>query len=324
MRAVYATGPNRDDPLSTIVVGDRPEPHVPDGWARVAVKAASINQHDLWTARGVGVRPEEFPMILGCDGAGVTDDGRSVVIYPVIGDPSAPDARGDETLDPARRLFTEGGHQGCMAQYVAVPARNLVPLPDHLSFDQAAVLGTTYLTAYRMLVTRGRVRPGETVLVQGATGGVATALIELAVAMGVRVWATARTEAGRERAAQLGAALAVETGARLPDRVDAVFESVGEATWDHSMKSVKPGGTIVCCGATSGAAPSADLQRLFFRQISVVGSTMGTLTEFQRLLRFVAAAGIQPRIDGRFPLEHAPEALAAVYRGGAGKLVILP
>lgn len=322
MRALYATGPNPDDPLSMAAVGERPEPDVPTGWVRVAVRAASINRHDLWTLAGVGIRAEEFPMILGCDGAGVLDDGREVVIYPVIGDPGAAGAGGDETLDPARRLLTEGGHQGCMTQFVAVPARNVVPKPAALTFEQAATLGTTYLTAYRMLFTRGRLAPGATILVQGATGGVATALIQLGAAAGMRVWVCARTAAGRERAERLGAAAVFESGARLPERADAVFESVGAATWAHSMRAVRPGGTIVCCGATTGAQPPADLQRLFFLQIAVVGSTMGTLDELRRLIAFCDAAGVQPVVDATYPLEDGVAALAAVEGGAAGKVVL--
>lgn len=322
MRAIYATAPHPDDPLAAIEVGDRPEPDVPEGWLRVAVAAASINRHDLWTARGVGIRPEEFPMILGCDGAGTTDDGREVVIYPVIGDPSAPGSGGDETLDPGRRLLTEGGHQGTMTRYVVVPERNVLPKPSSMSFPQAATLGTTYLTAYRMIFTRARLAPGATMLVQGATGGVATALIQLGAVAGMRVWATARTDAGRERARRLGAETAVETGARLPDRVDAVFDTVGEATWPHSLRAVRPGGTVVCSGATTGAAPSAELQRLFFLQISVIGSTMGTLDEMRALLSFCAAADIEPVVDATYPLADGLAALAAVEAGGAGKVVI--
>jgi len=322
MRALYATGPNPDDPLSMAVVGERPEPSVPEGWVRVAVRAASVNRHDLWTLAGVGIRAEEFPMILGCDGAGVLDDGSEVVVHPVIGDPAAAGAAGDETLDPGRRLLTEGGHQGCMTQFVAVPARNVVAKPAGLSFEQAATLGTTYLTAYRMLFTRARLVPGSTVLVQGATGGVSTALIQLGAAAGMRVWACARTAAGRQRAELLGAARVFGTGARLPERVDAVFESVGAATWAHSMKSVRPGGTVVCCGATTGAAPSADLQRLFFLQISVVGSTMGTLEELTRLIAFCETAGVRPLVDATFPLGDGVAALAAVQAGSAGKVVI--
>ena len=318
MLAVYATSPNPDAPLDSVAVGERPEPEIPDGWSRLRVRAGSLNRHDLWTLRGVGIKPDQFPMILGCDGAGVTDDGRDVVIYPIIGDPTF---SGDETTDPSRTLLTEK-HQGTFAEFVAVPTRNLVPLPDSLSHAAAATLGTTYLTAYRMLATRSGLPAGSTVLVQGASGGVSTALIQLARAAGMRVWVTSRSEAGRARAADLGAHRVFEQGARLPERVDGVFESVGKATWSHSMRAVRPGGVSVCCGATSGADPSADLQRLFFLQISVIGSTMGTLDEFRRLIAFCDAAGIEPVVDRTFPLAEGREALALLENGTPGKLVL--
>ena len=320
MLAAYASEPHPDHPLEGARVGERPEPEQREGWQRVQVRAASLNRHDLWTLRGVGIKPEQFPMILGCDGAGVTDDGASVVIYPIIGTPGF---SGDETMDPGRTLLTEK-HQGTFAQYVTVPGRNLLPLPESLSFEQAAALGTTYLTAYRMLVTRSGLPAGSTILVQGASGGVSTALIQLGRAAGMRVWATSRSEAGRSRAAELGAHQVFEQGARLPERVDGVFESIGKSTWSHSMRAVRPGGVIVCCGATAGADPSADLQRLFFLQISVIGSTMGTLDEFRRLIAFCDATGVRPVVDRSFPLDGAREALELLENGTPGKLVLTP
>jgi NADPH:quinone reductase-like Zn-dependent oxidoreductase len=319
MRALYAARSDAENPLDAVTFGDRPEPAAPPGWVRVTVRAASVNRHDLWTLRGVGIRAEEFPMILGCDAAGTLPDGTEVVVYPVIADPGM---AGDETLDPKRRLLTEGGIQGTMAEYVVVPARNVVPKPAGMSFQQAATLGTSYLTAYRMLFTRSGLSPGGTMLVQGSTGGVATALIQLGTAAGMRVWATARTEEGRDRADRLGAAASFGPGSRLPERVDAVFESVGEATWAHSMRAVRPGGTVVCCGATSGPNPPADLQRLFFLQISVVGSTMGTLDELRRLIAFCDTAGIRPVVDADYPLTEGAEALAALELGSPGKVVV--
>jgi NADPH:quinone reductase-like Zn-dependent oxidoreductase len=318
MRAVYASAPSATAPLDSIVVGDRPEPSEQPGWVRVAVRAASLNRHDLWTLRGVGIKPDQFPMILGCDGSGTLDDGSSVVIYPIIGDR---DFAGDETLDPHRTLLTER-EPGTFAEYVSIPARNAVPMPASMSFEQAATLGTSYLTAYRMICTRSGLPPGSTILVQGATGGVSTALIQVGVAAGMRVWATARTDEGRERAERLGAAAAFEAGSRLPERVDGVFESVGKATWAHSMRAVRPGGVVVCCGATTGPDPSADLQRLFFLQISVVGSTMGTLEELRRLIALCDTAGIVPVVDRGFPLAEGREALAALENGSPGKIVL--
>lgn len=317
MRAAYATHPNADDPLEALQVGDRPEPTEEDGWVRVKVAAASLNRHDLWTLRGVGIKPEAFPMTLGCDGAGTAPDGSDVVIYPIV----SPSTNGDETLDPGRTLLTEE-HQGTFAEYVSVPARNVVPRPSSMTAVQAATLGCSYLTAYRMLFSRSGLRPGDTMLVQGGTGGVSTALIQLGRAAGLRVWVTSRTEQGRDRAERLGASATFAAGARLPERVDGVFESVGAATWPHSMKSVRPGGVLVCCGATTGAAPSADLQRLFFLQISVIGSTMGTLAEFKSLIAFCDTAGIVPVVDVVHPLEDAREALSQLENGSPGKVVL--
>lgn len=303
--------------MTAVAVGDRPEPTLSEGWIRVRVAAASLNRHDLWTLRGVGIKPGQFPMILGCDGAGTLDDGTDVVIYPVI----AAQTPGDETLDPGRTLLTEK-HQGTMAEFVSVPARNVLVRPASMSAEQAATLGCTYLTAYRMIFVRSGLRPGDTMLVQGATGGVSTALIQLGRAAGMRVWATSRTEAGRSRAETLGAQAVFASGARLPDRVDGVFESVGAATWAHSMKSVRPGGVVVCCGATSGPAPSADLQRLFFLQISVIGSTMGTLAEMESLITFCEVAGVVPIVDATYPLADAAAALASFENGMPGKIVV--
>src|SRR5689334_15048440 len=230
MFAVYAESFDSDDPLSGLVVGERPDPEVPDGWTTVTVKAASLNHHDLWSLRGVGLKQEQLPMILGCDAAGLDEDGNEVVVHAVVSDPSW---RGDETFDPKRSLLSER-YQGALAAKVAVPRGNVVPKPASLSFEEAACLPTAWLTAYRMLFTQGGLKAGDTVLVQGAGGGVATALITLARAAGLKVFATSRDEAKRARALEIGAHEAVESGARLPAKVDAVMETVGKATWSHS------------------------------------------------------------------------------------------
>lgn len=318
MFAVYAAEPNADAPLDSLTVGERPDPEVPEGWVKVKVTAASLNMHDLWTLRGVGIKPEQFPMILGCDGAGTLEDGTEVVLHSIIGDPTW---SGDETLDPKRTLLTEK-HQGAMADFIVVPARNAVPKPEGITPSQAAVMGTAWLTAYRMLFTKSGLQPGQTMLVQGASGGVSTALVQLGRAAGMTVWVTGRTEEKRNLAEKLGAHAVFESGARLPGKVDAVFESVGEATWKHSMRALRPGGVIVCCGSTSGPNPGADLQRLFFLQLSVIGSTMGTRQELADLLSFVANAGINPEIGLELPLEQAEEGFRAMLDGDtAGKIV---
>jgi NADPH:quinone reductase-like Zn-dependent oxidoreductase len=320
MRAVYAESIDPDDPLAGLVVGERPEPTPPTGWTRVAVRAASLNHHDLWTLRGVGIKADQLPMILGCDAAGIDEStGAEVVVHAVI---NAPGWSGDETLDPRRSLLSEK-HQGSLAEYVIVPEHNVVPKPAELSFAEAACLPTAWLTAYRMLFVHSGLRPGQTVLVQGATGGVASACIVMARAAGLRVYATARSEAKRATALELGAHEAFESGARLPERVDAVMETIGEATWAHSMKSLKPGGRIVVSGATSGPNPSADLARVFFLQLQVVGSTMGTKAELADLMAFLRTTGLRPRIDRVLPLDAAADGLAAMAAGDlVGKIVL--
>jgi NADPH:quinone reductase-like Zn-dependent oxidoreductase len=318
MFAVYATEPKPDDPLSALVVGERPAPEVPDGWVEVSVRAASLNGHDLWTLRGVGIKSDKFPMILGCDGAGVLADGTEVVLHSVISDP---EYRGDETLDPKRSLLTEV-YQGSFAEKVVVPARNVLPKPAGLSFAEGACMGTAWLTAYRMLFVKSQLRPGQTMLIQGASGGVSTALIQLGRAAGFTVWVTGRTEEKRALALDLGAHAVFESGARLPERVDGVFETVGKATWSHSMKSLKPGGVIVVSGSTSGPEAVTDLQRLFFLQMRVVGSTMGTRDELAGLLKFCDTKGIHPKIGTELPLERAEEGFRAMLAGDtAGKIV---
>ncbi|MQY03382.1 zinc-binding dehydrogenase [Actinomadura macrotermitis] len=319
MFAVTASRFDKDNPLDGLELGERPEPVVPDGWTTVTVKAAALNHHDLWSLKGVGLGEDRLPMILGCDAAGVDEDGNEVIVHAVIGDPAR--GGGDETLDPKRSLLSEV-HPGTFAEKVAVPRRNLVPKPAELSFEEAACLPTAWLTAYRMLFDKAGLQPGGTVLVQGAGGGVATAAIALAAAAGFRVYATSRDEAKRERAAGLGADGVFEPGARLPERVDAVIETVGEATWSHSLKSLRPGGRIVVAGATSGQVPPAELNRVFFLQLSVAGSTMGTRDQLERLARFLVKTGVRPHIDRVLPLAQAREGFAAMAGGDLfGKVV---
>lgn len=318
MRAVFASEVDREDPLRGLNVGERPEPDAPAGWTVVSVTAASLNHHDLWSLRGVGLSPERLPMILGCDAAGIDADGNEVIVHSVIPDDSW---HGDETFDPKRSLLSER-HPGTFAQNVAVPRGNLIPKPAELSFEQAACLPTAWLTAYRMLFTRGQVVPGMTILVQGASGGVATALTVLASAAGIRVWVTGRSEDKRSQAVQLGADQAFEPGGRLPERVDAVMETVGEATWRHSVRALKPGGKLVISGATSGDAPPAELTRVFFLQLSVIGSTMGTRDELERLARFCVDKDVRPAIDRTLALADAREGFEAMLAGDtAGKIV---
>src|SRR6187455_3426890 len=322
MFAVYAQTFSFDDPLSGLVVGERPAPEAPDGWATVTVKAASLNHHDLWSLRGVGLREESLPMILGCDAAGVDEDGNEVVVHGVIGDPRW---TGDEADDPGRSLLSER-HQGTFADQVVVPRRNLVPKPAALSFEEAACLPTAWLTAYRMLFSQSGVRPGDTVLIQGAGGGVSTALIALARQAGIRVWVTSRDEARGARAVSLGAHQAFPAGGRLPERVDAVMDSVGAATWSHSINVLRPGGTLVICGATSGDnPPKAELTKIYFKPLRVIGSVMGTRDELISLTQMLMTTGVRPHIDRVLPLTDAAAGFAAMIAGDHfGKIIFEP
>ena len=182
MYAATAARIDRDDPLRGLEIGERPDPQVPEGWTTVRLRAAALNHHDLWSLRGVGLGEDQLPMVLGCDGAGISADGEHVVVHAVVGDPAA--GNGDETLDPRRSLLSEK-YDGTLAEIVAVPRRNVVPKPASLSWEEAACLPTAYLTAYRMLFTRsGLPASGGKVLIQGAGGGVATAALLLAKAAG--------------------------------------------------------------------------------------------------------------------------------------------
>jgi NADPH:quinone reductase-like Zn-dependent oxidoreductase len=319
MLAAYAVSQSADDPLSGLEVAERPDPQERDGWVVVDLKACALNHHDVWSLRGVGLAAERLPMVLGCDGAGVDPDGNEVLLHAVI---PSDGWQGDETLDPRRTLLSEL-HDGTLATKVAVPRANLVPKPSELSWEQAACLPTAWLTAYRMLFTNSGVQPGGSVLVQGAAGGVATAIVQLGAAAGIRVWVTSRDESKGARAVSLGADRAFASGERLPERVDAVMETVGAATWSHSVNALRPGGTIVISGATSGDAPAkAELTKIFFKQLRVVGSTMGTRQELQKLANFVVAQGIEPLIDSVLPLADARQGFARMVEGHVeGKVV---
>ncbi|MEX0835263.1 MAG: zinc-binding dehydrogenase [Nitriliruptor sp.] len=318
MFSITASHPSPDDPLAALVLGDHPDPSPPPGWEVVEVRAAGLNHHDVWTLRGVGIDPDRMPIVLGCDAAGVTADGREVVVHAVVADPDG----SDETLADDFSILSER-YDGTFAERVAVPSRNLIDKPASLSFAEAACLPVAYLTAYRMLFTRGDLRPGERILIQGAGGGVSTALLLLARAAGLHVTVTSRDEDKLARAEELGAHLAVASGERLPHKVDAVMESVGEATWKHSLRALRAGGRIVVVGATSGMNPPADLARVFYRQLEVVGSTMGTKQELERLISMLDATGVRPLIDDEYALADARDAFARMVDGDVfGKLVL--
>jgi NADPH:quinone reductase-like Zn-dependent oxidoreductase len=313
MIAVYATRPNPDDPLASLVVGERPEPEVPDGWVRVKISHASLNRHDLFTLRGITAQPDPipFPMILGNDGAGTLEDGTPVVIYPVMG---SDDWRDDETLDPRWHIFSERV-SGTFADYVVVPSRNAILLPKGLSALHASVLGTAWLTAYRALFSKSNLKPGETLLVQGTSGGMSTALIQLGRAAGFEVWASSRSANGRELAERLGAHRTFGSNEQLPRKVQAVIDNIGPASWEHSMGSVARGGTIVIVGLTTGPKVKLALLPMLGDQITVCGSIMGTLRDMKCMMTFIMSAGIKPEIGQVLPMERAQEAFRKMWQG---------
>ncbi|MBB5867765.1 NADPH:quinone reductase-like Zn-dependent oxidoreductase [Allocatelliglobosispora scoriae] len=319
MLAVYATTACPQAPLDALGFGEQPEPVVPDAeWAVVTVRSAALNHHDLWTLRGSGLMGGAYPRILGCEAAGVDDTGRPVILASVHTDPQW---RHDPVRDPRRAMIGET-LPGTFAERVAVPRHLLVDRPGGFTDAEAACVAGTFLTAYRMLFTKSRLRPGDTVLIQGATGGVSSALIRLAAAGGFQVWVTGRTAAKRDHALALGAHRGFPPGSVPANAVDAVMESVGEATWAQSLRAARPGGTIVVTGATTGANPPAYLGRIFDRELTVTGSSGGTVDELHRLIAFMQSRAIRPDIDVELPFAQAREGMRRMADGEArGKVV---
>ena len=321
MRAVFIESFAPDDPASVIQVGDRPEPEAPPGWVVVDVRAATLNHHDVWSARGVGLTEKQLPMILGCDAAGVDPDGNEVVVHAAVNDPAWV---GPEELDPKMRLLSEGP-QGALAERLAVPAGNLVPKPAELSFEEAACLPTAWLTAYRMLFTRGELVPGATVLSRARRAGSprrsSRSASPPACASGSPA-ATRRSARSRRSSARTRPS---SPGARLPERVDAVMDSVGAPTFKHSLASLKPGGVLVNSGATGGRTGEVELGRLFRLNLRIAGSTMGTREELGKLIRFCVERDLRPEIDTVAALDDAPAQLGRMAAGDVrGKIVLQP
>jgi NADPH:quinone reductase-like Zn-dependent oxidoreductase len=321
VKVAVATGINETEPLSMLELRDDwPDPIAPEGHTIVRVGATSINMHDLWSMRGVGVRADQFPMVLGCDIAGWDEHGNEVVVSGSFGNPDA--GHGDESFDPDRALISER-FPGAFAERTIVPTRNLVPKPAFMTMAEAGCITVAWTSAFRMLFTRGHAEPGESVLIQGAGGGVATAATVLARAAGLRVIVASRSADKRRRALELGAHEVVETGERLSAPVDIVIETVGEATWKHSLRSVRPGGRIVVSGATTGGDASAELSRVFYRQLSIIGVSGATRVETELLLRFMEAADIHPVVDSIYPLEQIHAAFErAQHPDLFGKVVV--
>lgn len=319
MLAAYIEQFDPANPLSVLKVGEVVPNPAADDWVRVRVKAATVNQHDVWAMRGALSLPSSRT-ILGTDAAGIDEAGNEVIVHAVLADPAR--GGGDETMDPQRTVLSDAGH-GTLATDIWVPARNLVPKPAALSWEQAACLPTAWLTAWRMLVTRARVQPGQRLLVQGAGGAVSTAAVILGTAAGLEVVVTSRSEAKLEQACAIGAHHALLLGERIGTHVDVVIDSVGEATWKSSVAALRPGGTLVTCGATSGFLGTTNLGHLFSRQLNLLGSTMGTRDELVALTRFVEERAIEPPVDSVEPLERVAKQFKRLIEGDVfGKLAV--
>ena len=341
MKAAYLEGHGGN---AVVRVGERPLPARGPGQVRLRLHAATLNRVDLYMRdSGAGIT-HRLPQIMGVDGAGVIDEvdadetqlevGQRALLHPGVACGRCEFClRGDDVLCARMQILGEQ-RDGTFAQYVSVPARNVVPLPDGWSFAEGAALGVNHLTAWRMLVTQAQIEPGETVLIFGIGGGVSLAGLQLAKALGARAIVTSRHAGKLERARALGADHAIDssredvakaalaaTGGR---GVDVVFENVGEAAWPAALKSLVRGGRLVTCGATSGDQPGADLRRLFIRQLKVLGSTMGTVAELHDLLAFCQRHDIRPVIEQSFALNDVHAALNRLESGEQfGKIALV-
>ena len=323
--------------------GDWPDPRPGPGEVVVGIRAAAANHLDIFVRNGIPNVP--LPQVPGADGSGVVEElgpgvagltpGDRVLIQPGLFDAVCEFCRaGEQSLCVKFRIVGEHG-PGTFAEKAVVPARNLFPIPEKLSFEQAAAFPLSYQTAWRLIVGRGAVRPGDTVLIHGVGGGVAWAALEIALLAGARVIATTSSEAKAEEAREAGAELVIDytagdvgeavrahTGKR---GVDVVVDSVGEKTWMTSLKAVRRGGRIVTCGATTGPNPAEEIRLIYWKQISILGSTMANDREFRALLAAVACGRLLPRIDRVLPLSRAAQAYRLLEEGRQfGKIVLVP
>jgi NADPH:quinone reductase-like Zn-dependent oxidoreductase len=302
-------------------IRERPKTEVAPGAVAVAIKAASINHLDLWLAHGAQrITP---PRVIAADGAGVVQSsgdpawraGDEVVLFPTLCCWECEWCRAGQNVRCARFGVLGEHSDGAACELIHIDARNVFRKPAGLSWPEAAAFPLTFLTAWRMLTTRAQLRADETVLVVGAGAGVAVAAIRIAKHLGARVLATSRSEAKRQRALELGAEAVFDSaGFSKPvrqatgDGVDVVFEHVGPATIEESLRSLAMGGRIVTCGSTSGVKAEVSMPRLFFRQAGLLGSTMGNADEFEAVLRAIDA-GLRPVVDSVYPLSDVTAAL---------------
>lgn len=319
MQALVHYGASGWDGLQLMEM-EEPEPRA--GEVKVKLKRAGLNHRDIFIL--YRHRPDAPPVIMGSDGAGVVESvgpgvdvvrpGDEVVINPSLGwlqkSPAPP--AGFEILG-----FPD---HGTFAPKIVLPAENVEPKPSFLSWDEAGVLPLAALTAYRALITRAQVKAGQTVLVPGIGSGVATFLLQMGKALGATVYVTSRSPSKRERALALGADEVLDSEADWQkqlagEKVDVVIESVGTATFAKSLQQLKPGGTLVTFGATTGDEINLNLRKFFYGQYNLLGSTMGSREEFQEMLQFIEKHEIRPVVDKVFPLQEGKAALERLNKG---------
>lgn len=309
----------------------------------VSMRAAALNHLDLWTVSGSLGFDIPFPFILGADGAGDVhsvgegvegiEPGARVLVNPALSCRKCERCRvGEQSECSSFRMLGEHTH-GTFAEYVVVPAFNVFPIPEHLSYEEAAALGVTFITAYRMLFTQGRLTPGEWVLITGIGGGLALSLLQLARPAAGRIFVTSSSDAKLQRAAEMGADDLINYRAEDVGKavraltskrgVDLVLDSAGGPGFDALLRALVQGGRVVVSGATAGRTVEFDLRRLFWKQLSVVGSTMGSDADVAGMLRLVHGAGLRPVVDRVFPFERAKDALDHLASGEHfGKVVL--
>ncbi|HEX2196891.1 MAG TPA: zinc-binding dehydrogenase [Actinomycetota bacterium] len=330
--------------LENVALRDVPAPEPGLGEVTVAVKAAAFNHLDLWTLRGTLEVEHRFPHVLGADGAGVVatvgdgvpggiHPGDRVLINPALSCGACERCRAGEQSECSSFRMLGEHEPGTVAELVRVPAGNVFPIPAHLDFAEAAALGVTFITAYRMLFDRGGMKPGEWTLITGIGGGLALSLFQLARPVAGKVFVTSSSEQKLARAATLGADGGVNyreddvgravrrlTGKR---GVDLVADSAGGASLEASLRSLRKGGRVVIAGATAGATAEVDVRRIFWNQLSVIGSTMGSVADVSDMLRLVAGSELRPIVDRVVSFAEAPEALRLLEAGDQfGKIVV--
>ncbi len=322
-------------------VGELPDPFPSHGEVLVHIKACALNHLDIWVRKGLPGLKLDFPHIMGSDMAGIVEDvgdgvtefkpGDRVLLNPGLSCGKCEYCiRGEHSLCPNFRIIGEHT-DGVCAEFAAVPDSNLIKFGSNLTFEEAASAPLVFLTAWRMLVSRGKIRPGESVLVVGGSGGVATAALQIAKLSGATVYVTTSSEEKAERLKKLGADEVIldpdfhKVVWKLTNKrgVDVVVDSVGKATWQKSLRSLSRGGRLLTCGATTGPNPEEDIRFIFWRQISIIGSTMSNQTEFRQVMRLILEEKLKPIVGLILPLDKAVEAHRLLEgRKHFGKIVL--